>query len=151
MGKIIKLSLIILLFNSCMMTELDQRRAFDSDKIIVSEEDSFSYVKRVGRSVSRRTDIEFEGFSGTDTILSIKSHEGDLIGIAYRSQIITGQFKLVLIDPDEKIQSIVVNSGSGNTSILLKEGIYRLKLIGRDSSGIISFEIRGQSIVDYKV
>lgn len=142
MGKIVKLILIILLFNSCMVAEIDIRRAFDSDRIIVSEEDSFTFVQRVGRTVRKRTDIEFEGFSGTYTLLSLNSQEGDFIEVAFRTQIKSGQFKLVLIDPDKNIQTIIAMSGSGQRSISLKKGISRIKMIGRESTGIISFEIR---------
>lgn len=151
MGKIITLSFIVLLLNSCMVPEIQQRRAFDSEKIIASEDDNYSYAKRVGRTVRNRTDIEFEGFSGTETLFSINSPGGDLIEIVYRSEIKGGQFKVVLIDPDEMIQSIVVMSGSGKSEIQLKKGKTRLKLIGRDSAGLISFEISGDPHIDYKV
>ena len=133
--------IILLMFNGCAMAVVQQKRAFDSDKIIVRSEDTYTYEKRVGRSVNNKTDIQFEGFSGTDTILTINADSDDNVTIAYYSQIDRGDFKILLIDPDNRVTTIFNQSDSGATSFPIFPGISRLKMVGRESSGIISVQI----------
>jgi len=126
-----------------------QRKAFDSDKYVVKQVDSFTYAERVGRTVNSATDILFRSFSGTDTIVYIMAEAGDELILTYNSIISEGEFRIVLISPINDVSNILIHSEKGEKSFILEEGVSRIKFVGRESSGSVNLVLSGRIQLDY--
>jgi len=140
---------IICFLNSCTATMSIQRKAYDNDKYVVKQSDSYAYAERIGRTVNSTTDIQFSAFSGTDTIVFIMAEAGDELIAAFNSDISEGEFRIALISPDNDVSQILFQSEQGQKSFILEEGVSRIKFVGRDSSGTVHLRLAGQIQLDY--
>lgn len=118
-----------------------QNSIFNDEDKIVKDSDSHTYSVRQGKSKGNETDIKFTSFSGTDTIFKITSDTESAIVFNFESIVDKGDFKVVLITPDDEIVEIVNGEKEGSETIKLKEGISRVKLVGRKSKGQIKMDI----------
>jgi len=127
-----------------------QNSIFNDEDKIVKDSDSHTYSVRQGKSKGNETDIKFTSFSGTDTIFRITSDTGSDIVFNFESIVDKGDFKVVLITPDNEIIEIVNGGKEGNEIVKLKEGTSRVKLVGRKSKGQIKMDIEAEENIKIK-
>ncbi|AUD63821.1 hypothetical protein BK010_09550 [Tenericutes bacterium MO-XQ] len=113
-----------LLLNGCVSLN-DKGYMYDNDELIVDEGDSFTYRSKVGTY----EDLDFEDFSGTETVLSIE--DIDVLYVNIDFTIDKGKFKIVFIDQDNEI--IILDKGEHE--VVLDGEFARIKLVGAHAYG----------------
>lgn len=124
-----------------------QSKVYNNDKEIVNTVDTYTYKVCDGdlNNSGNRKKLTFKYFVGMDTIGEVLTQKEDKIKINFNSNIEKGDFKAVLITPDNKIINIVEGSNKGSKTILLKKGKSRIKLVGRKASGSINIYTESSS------
>lgn len=111
-----------------------------NDCMIKSEKDSCTYLYSKGTNESGDTDISFK-FSGMDTIWCINSKNEVDVVFKYNAVIKEGDFKVVLINPDDSINEIIDSSEEGEITHLIKPGKTRVKIVGNKVSGSLKLRL----------
>jgi hypothetical protein len=115
---------------------------FDDESAIVQEADHYTYLNRVGtENTSERIDLQYSGFSGSDTIWTFEVEEAGQISLEFDSTVASGDFKVVLVTPEQEIEEVLVGEQAGDQTFDLTAGKTVLRLIGREASGQIVLEI----------
>ena len=120
-----------------------QAELYNDDEAIVQSYDSYSYHFRSGKGEDSEVKMDFKEFSGTDTIMTISCDEEEALTLTYNTKIKDGELKLVFINPDNKIETIVEGEGSGDYITTLESGNYRVKSVGKYAEG--SLEIKADT------
>lgn len=107
---------------------------YDSDEHLVKQGDSYTYTVRKGGNKDLETNISGT-LTGMETLWRIESDGQFYLNLAYNLELEKGRLKLVLIDPDNSVTTIVEGSHKGHQSIPLKEGRYRIKIVGDSGKG----------------
>lgn len=146
MKRDIRVFLIILVLTAIVMTGCTsgsryQKSVFNDDDKIINGEDSYTYKKRIGNMVKDRIDMKFGTFTGIDTVNKIKAEKDDDIVIKFESKIDKGDFKVVLITPDDKIINILEGTSEGTKTIPIKKGLNRIRVVGKEAKGKVKIEI----------
>ncbi len=114
-----------------------QKGIYGDDDKIVKGGDSKTYMMHLDLfSRNQNSDTKFTGFTGSDTVFVFSMEAGETIEVSYDVAVSAGQFKVVLIDPDNVISVITEGSGDGEMILTVaKAGTYRIKYVGLDASG----------------
>lgn len=113
-----------------------KERMYNNKASIVSDADSFTFVKRSENSTGANDiKIHYGGFSGVDTILEIESKDTQTIGFDFDSSNKDGKFKAVLVTPQKEIQTICEGSKKGKKKVKIDSGKYFLKIVGSNAKG----------------
>lgn len=142
--KLIMVSLVVLIamaIAGCSSATSYQKSVFDDESKIIKEGDSYSYGNRIGETKENKADIKFSSFSGMDTIYKITADEENDAIFDFEAIVDKGDFKVVLITPDDEIIDIVNGTGEGNQTVQLKVGTSRIKLVGKNAKGMIKVNI----------
>jgi len=132
------LFLIILIGSGCGVSQ-DKKNIYSNNDIITQEADSFSFKTRKDTGNSKdEVNIKYNGFYGADTIWVIESENDEEIILKYNSNVKSGEFKVVLINPKKEIENILVGSQQGDKTIKLTKGKYVIKIVGRNAKGEIN-------------
>lgn len=118
---------------------------FGSSRSIVNPKDDFYYYIQNG---TMDPYIEFKKYSGIHTICSINSTGAGSITVDYELEVDKGRYKVVLISPDNQITNIVSEPGSQTKEYQLKDGVSRIRLVGKYAYGKISMVIDPSDEVD---
>lgn len=110
-----------------------------TDSDIISEGDTYNFRIRKMEISDEQFSIEFKNFKGVQTVWLIDSYQTNQFLIEYDYTVSKGNFKMVLVTPDEKIINIFEkgNNCIFNTTI----GRYRIKIIGFDGSGSLNVNL----------
>lgn len=84
---------------------------------------------------------KYSSFYGSYTIWIIETKEVSSIKIDYYSKLKKGKFKVVLVTPEKDVESIFEQNQYGNTTLPLKKGRNRIKMVGKDAAGSIKMKI----------
>lgn len=136
------LILIIITITGCNSVTNYQNSVFDDEDKIVEDKDSYTYKKRIGKTVENEIDLKFSSFTGIETINRIKVNEEKEIIFTFQSTIDDGDFKVVLITPEDEIINILEGTSEGTESITLKKGISKIKLVGKKAKGEVKINIQ---------
>lgn len=117
-----------------------QEAVYHDNEKIASIVDSYTYRNRQGKSINKKTKLSFK-LTGMETLWAIKSDSYSTIEIEYLSNINSGDLKLVLISPEDEVFKIFEGSGNNRIKLPVKEWTNRIKIVGLEASGDISFEI----------
>lgn len=120
-----------------------QKTVFSDISKIVSEADSFSFVKREGVTTDTHIAISYVTFSGMETIWKIEAQDEGILALEFTSIVNRGEFKVVLISPENEVVNILQQNEAGFKSVPLKIGFSRLKIVGLESSGELTLTISG--------
>ncbi|KOA18849.1 hypothetical protein CLHOM_27880 [Clostridium homopropionicum DSM 5847] len=132
------LFLIIVIGSGCGVSQ-DKKNIYSNNDIIAQEADSFSFGTRSDTGNSKdEVNIKYSGFYGADTIWIIEAEENQEIILKYNSNVKSGDFKLVLINPKKEIENILVGTQQGDKTIKLTKGKYVIKIVGRNAKGEIN-------------
>lgn len=142
--------LVVIIIVACNSVARYQSSIFYDESKIVREADSYTYRSKIGNGRGNEYDIKFASFSGMETIYRIESDgENDVI-VAFEAIVQEGEFKVVLITPDDEVINIVNGTDEGNQTIKIKEGVSRIKLVGKKARGNISIKIHAEDGVKIK-
>lgn len=124
-----------------------QKSIYENDSKIIDKSDSYSYFNQVRSNIDGTLKSKFK-FTGMDTIYNLNTKDGGTISINYNANIISGKFKLVLINPDDEVTTIVEGTGKGTKKISLGNGESRLKLVGKNAKGDIKLSIDAKDDIE---
>ncbi len=127
---------------SCGFINDGKDKLYGSDADIVKEGDSFSYTSRTGSTSTRIADLEFEGFSGTETIWSLDAEKKADLRIDYFLTVNKGAFKVVLVTPDDQAVTIAEGSCKGISKVSLNKGRNRIKFVGARTAGKVEMHLQ---------
>jgi uncharacterized protein YxeA len=140
MVLIVILVIVSGLFFQIMFSNTTYDDIYDNNNKITSIADSYAYRNRIGKNKNNETNLSFQ-LSGMETLWEIKSDHKTSILVDYFSQIEKGKLKLVIIQPDDSVQTIFEGSGEEKVEVLLKKGSNRIKVVGKNAKGEINFKI----------
>ncbi|AHV97018.1 hypothetical protein [Paenibacillus sabinae] len=126
----------------------DKEQMYNNNAAIVQEGDQYSYFLRKGSTTSRIADIEFKGFSGTDTIWILNVKKKADIRIDYSLTVGKGEFKVVLVTPSEQASTIAEGSGNGVSMVTLDKGKNRIKFVGKHTAGKVEMHLQAGDAVN---
>lgn len=125
----------------------NERNIYNNEKKIVSESDSYSYLRRKLENEEKNIKFEFVEFTGIDTAYNIESTKEGIIELQYESQILKGKFKILLITPKNEIITVL----SGNSNIKIESGQSKIRIVGYRSTGNFKMNIISTYGIDIKV
>lgn len=147
-----KVSLLTVFIICAMLTGCSNdfaERQYDSNSKIAETEDSYAKSGSVMNAIGNSVDLTVEKFDGRQTIWSKEYSENQDVEIELTLTIASGQVKLVQVDADGNVSTIVEctsDSGIEQTTtytVSMKEGRNRLKIVGYDCQYIdFSMEIK---------
>lgn len=166
MKKIIAIicMLEVIMFNGCSMNYEDLLDSVDlnyinslySDESKISSNNNSYSLNDIKQTVSKQ---EYTGqieFSGMDTIWRFNAESESEVKISYSLSVTNGIAKLILINPNGELETIVESNeiveGDDlvSTTLVLKKGQNRIKLVGKDNAQIdLQFKVSDGEI--YKV
>ncbi|WP_291651286.1 hypothetical protein [Clostridium sp.] len=142
-GPIIIVSGIVITINRFLdkfYFENNENCIYNDNSKIVSINDNHSYLEKKGINENSSTDITFK-FTGMDTIWQVMSGNDTEITIKYSSNIESGKFKVVLIDPNNNIINILEQTQLGEGKYTIKKGTSRIKIVGSETTGNLEMDI----------
>ena len=141
--------LVILPFNGFSTGSKESDNHIENNDIFLQLDNS-SYSERLARAVNNHSDISFSVFNGIDTITLLNTGDGDELEIEFTSKINKGNFKLVFISPDDEIIVLLNQSQNGIKKLIPGKGVSRIKIMGKDASGILSLSINGHKDIEFQ-
>lgn len=142
--------LTAIIITGCSSAARYQDSIFDDEEKIISDGDSYTYKQRIGNNSKDKLDIKYTSFSGMETIYKITTKEESEITFDFESEVEKGDFKAVLIMPDDQVINIINGAQEGNETLQLKEGTSRLKLVGSKAKGHIKINIKPSKDIEIK-
>lgn len=115
---------VAVLLSGCV-TFTDKGYMYDRDDLIVEEGDSFTYRSKVGTY----EDLDFQDFSGTETVLSVE--DIDVLYVTIDFSLEKGQFKIVWINHLNEITILE----KGSHEFVLYGEVARIKIVGSHAYG----------------
>lgn len=139
---VILLSILILgIVTGCNVNDY-QKNIYSDNSKIVKEGDSYTFKNRLGSTTKDEINIKFSTFYGMQTIWIIEASKEGVLTINYESQIKNGDFKTVLISPDDVVSHIFEQSENGNTTLNIPKGKSRIKIVGNGANGEVAITIK---------
>ena len=74
----------------------------------------------------------------------VDMHTHLLLAFEFVSDVKSGDFKVVFISPENEVTTILQQDETGLQSVVLKEGISRVKIVGLDSSGELTLTVNAE-------
>lgn len=127
--------------SSCSAQFEAHNAIYDQDEALAQSGDKFSYVSRVGSATSNSAVMDFETFAGVDTLWNASSEGEGAIELTYRTAIDRGEFKFIIVGPDQQVTTLFSGSRTGKQRIPLDPGQTRLKIVGRSAAGEVDFRV----------
>lgn len=122
-------------------------KMYDNDSLIAGEDisDKMSSYSWMGGEHS--LDINTMYFNGSYSILAANAKKDTSITLDYSFNCEKGRFKLVLVDPDQKVTTLSSENGKASSSIAvpLKKGINYIKMVGQTAK-VTSINIKMKNI-----
>lgn len=118
----------------------NEKCIYNDNSKIVSINDNYSYLEKRGINENSNTDITFK-FTGMDTIWQVISNNDTEINIKYSSNIESGKFKVVLIDPYNNVINILEQTELGEGTYDIKKGTSRIKIVGSVTTGNLEMDL----------
>lgn len=142
MGKKLLLVLLITttLLGGCSLGK-NHKKIFDDKEKIVTTGDSYTYSVCKNYIKDTNGEIEFKGFSGSDTIWQMDG-SGEL-SVEITGENESGDFKIAIVRLDDVILKEMILDGTVDEEfkLQLEEGKYAFKLVGRDCKGNFNIKI----------
>lgn len=148
---IIFLSSILLTFSitGCSISEY-QKSIYKDDSKIASQADSYSFRNRVGSTSSGKSSVKFGTFYGMDTLWTIEATKETSISLDIDVRVDSGDFKVVLINPDNRVIVIAEGQKSGTQELKLQMGKSRIKIVGSNAKGEAKLSIKDNNNIKIK-
>lgn len=132
--KSLILILLIIPVLSCFQMGDYKSSFFNDNEKIVSEKDSYTYISRFVSEDDKNFETTFNSLSGVTTIFNSYLLEESKIRITLNKKIKSGEVKVVLIDPTNKVIDIT----TGDNQLCIKEtGKYKIKILAFKATGSV--------------
>jgi hypothetical protein len=151
-GKLAVFSLllsVVFYLTGCSVSKF-QKSVYNDDSKIVKQADSYNFRTRSGTTANEKTEIKFGTFYGMDTLWTIETKEEANVIIEYDIKLEKGNFKIVLIGPDNKISTIADSTKTGKQELKLQKGSSRIKIVGNDAKGEVKIYIKADKSIKVK-
>ncbi len=122
----------------------------DNERIVQEAEEHTHTTYNISSHSDNNIEFQYGGFSGVDTVWILKSTDDEEITLDYDSKVNSGDFKVILVNPEKKIENILKGTDQGNKTIKLTKGEYRFKLVGSNANGKVKLSITKNNNVDIK-
>lgn len=133
--------ILILLFTTALLTGCTQTlatkkqmRAFEDDSIITASGDTYSCLTRL----TNDNNYTVKDFTGCMTMWDMKLTSEETYTFTYDLDVTKGKAKIVLIAPDDTVT--ILSEQDNELSILLSQGLYRVKFVGQHASAKASIQ-----------
>lgn len=113
----------------------------DNEKISQTNENHIYTTAGVTKDSDQNLSLKYGGFLGVDAVWSINSKEDGEITLDYNSKVDSGDFKVVLVNPQKEIENISVGTNQGSKTLKLSKGESVLKLVGNNANGNVKLTI----------
>jgi hypothetical protein len=140
---------LMLYLTGCSVSDY-QKSIYDDDSKIASQADSYNFRSRSGNTSNEKTEVKFGAFYGADTLWTINANKDSVLTVEYDVKLEKGDFKVVLIDPDNKIIAIVSGQKAGEQEVKVKSGNSRIKIVGKNAKGQVKINITGNKDLKIK-
>lgn len=112
---------------------------YNNDARIASDGNSYNFYADVDQDWEDSSyTATVNGMDGMDTVWSCNADDDSIVEIDFDMGLSTGAAKLVFIDPDGKLETIVECSSegaeTGSKAVKIKKGNNRIKLVCRDKA-----------------
>jgi hypothetical protein len=134
---VISVITIIILFCACNTKY--QNSIYSDDAKIAKEGDSYYSQMRLATEVKTsdgiKKTISFGTFIGDETIFIANAKKDSTVNINVDSEIKSGNFKLVIVEPDKKVTVLTTGTKECNSELKIKKGQNRFKIVGKSAKG----------------
>lgn len=151
--KILFICLCMMFFSlylgGCSVKDV-QGAMYNNNAKLVKEADSYSFNNDIENILDDKAELKFSSFYGDDTIWIMKADKDSTVDLNYDAKIDSGKFKIIFIDPDNKVTIIREGSGSSNITLNLSKGRNRIKIVGSSAKGEVDMKLKSGSGVIIK-
>ncbi|PKM88892.1 MAG: hypothetical protein CVU87_06435 [Firmicutes bacterium HGW-Firmicutes-12] len=150
--KKVTLVLFLIIFLSILLgcgIDEEKKEIYDNETSIVQEGDTFSFYKRIGKADEKQVNIKYSRFFGVQTLWAIQVEEKSEIELNYKSQVKSGDFKVVIVTPKQELLNIAEQNSTGSVIVAASKGKYSIKIVGKNANGNIQINLSRH--VGYKV
>lgn len=126
-----------------------QKSIYNDNTKIISQADSYTFLTNNSNINGNTVTESFNKFTGMVTVYNLKADLESTIKIDFKSTISNGDFKIVLIDPNDNVTDILEQSSSVEQEIAISSGESRIKIVGYNAKGNIDLSV--SSIDDVKI
>lgn len=133
----------------CSVSEY-QRNLYKDDSKIISQSDSYNFKNRLGSNSNGKASIKFGTFYGMDTVFTIEASNEAVAMLEIDSKVDSGNFKVVLISPDNKVVILAEGTKSGAQELKLQKGKSRIKIVGNNAKGEVKLNIKDNENIKVK-
>lgn len=118
------------------------KRFYDNEKGIAGQTNSYNLTNYSGSQDENTVSGSAEKMEGMDTIWNYTSPDNTEVTLSWKLSVSSGKAKLVLIDPDGNLSTLVeceASSGGeqeGSGTFEIKQGENRVKLVGAEETAL---------------
>ena len=127
------------------------RDIYNNEYKIVSENDSYSYLRKKLKNEENNMNLKFVEFTGIDTAYNIESYKEGIITLQYETEILKGEFKVLLITPSNEIVNVLEGNNKGNNNIKISSGKSKIRIVGNKSTGNLKINITSSDDIDITI
>lgn len=124
-----------------------QKSIYNDNTKIVSQADSYTFLTNSSDIDGYTLTESFNKFTGMVTVYELKTDEDSTIKVDFKADISNGDFKIVLIDPNDNVIDILEQSSSVEKEIDIPSGKSRLKIVGYNAKGNITLTLSNDNDV----
>ena len=138
--KIIAAGLSIMLLPGCALNT--GARVYDDEKALAADYNSYNLINFSGSQSENTVSGSAERLEGVDTIWEFDAQEQAEVNIFCHLTVTSGKAKLVYVDPDGTVSTLLECSAgedggmSASETIEVKEGENRIRLVGAEDTGL---------------
>ncbi len=130
------------LITGCAFTMNPGERFYDNEKGIAGQTNSYNLTNYSGSQDENTVSGSAEKMEGMDTIWNYTSPDNTEVNLSWKLSVSSGKAKLVLIDPDGNLSTLVECEASaggeqnGSGTFEIKKGENRVKLVGAEETSL---------------
>ena len=131
-----------IMITGCAFTMNPGKRFYDNEKGIAGQTNSYNLTNYSGSQDENTVSGSAEKMEGMDTIWNYTSPDDTEVTLSWKLSVSSGKAKLVLIDPDGNLSTLVeceASSGGeqeGLGTFEIKQGENRVKLVGAEETAL---------------
>jgi len=131
-----------IMITGCAFTMNPGKRFYDNEKGIAGQTNSYNLTNYSGSQDENTVSGSAEKMEGMDTIWNYTSPDNTEVNLSWKLSVSSGKAKLVLIDPDGNLSTLVECEASaggeqnGSGTFEIKKGENRVKLVGAEETSL---------------
>lgn len=131
-----------MMITGCAFTMNPGKRFYDNEKEIAGQTNSYNLTNYSGSQDENTVSGSAEKMEGMDTIWNYTASDDTEVILSWKLSVSSGKAKLVLIDPDGNLSTLVECEASsdgeqeGSGTFEIKQGENRVKLVGAEKTSL---------------